>query len=645
MKTAEIGESAHALAGDGVRPGGRALRTRVRAGLQRGAVPLFFGALVLLFVGRGTLPGQALLPIDNLFLYPPWRAHAAEYGVELPHNPLIGDAILQNISWKRLAADSYAAGQFPLWNPYILSGQPFLATAQNGSLYPLGVLFYVLPLPQAYAWFIGLHLWIAAMGAYWLARTLGATRYGGTIAGATFAFSGFLVVSFLWPMVVSTAVWLPMLLAALERLIQGRRAVPLVVLGALIVGMQFLAGHLEMSLYLLITAGLYTALRLLAEVWRERHSRALVAGMLALAAVALGTGIAAVQLVPFAEVVSGNVRGGWSDYAETVGYALPRERLLTFVVPDYFGNPSHHTYLDLLEWEARSVEHVTPAGEARWDTEWGAQNYVEGTAYLGVLPLLLVVVGLTSRPQAGGRALGVVALLAVLLALGTPLYAVLYYLVPGVNQLHTPFRWLFPASLCLAILAGLGATALGASTQNCQFRAADAPRASRWGVRVGLVAALLGFTILGALVLLLLMGDSAMAAAGRVLSGSPDLRRGFGEARVLFSYQYVNFFGAALLLTASGIVVWLGSARRTPSMRALALILLVGDLFSFGMGFNTVSDTRYLDMVLPPIEAIRADPGLFRVVTYGEDDTLPANTNMLFGLQDIRGYDTIIQRD
>jgi O-antigen/teichoic acid export membrane protein len=58
-----------------------------------------------------------------------------------------------------------------------------------------------------------------------------------------------------------------------------------------------------------------------------------------------------------------------------------------------------------------------------------------------------------------------------------------------------------------------------------------------------------------------------------------------------------------------------------------------------------VADTRALGLVPPSIQAIREDPELFRVVTYGEDDTLPSNTNMLFGLQDIRGYDTIILRD
>ncbi|MDP8925225.1 MAG: YfhO family protein, partial [Chloroflexota bacterium] len=404
---------------------------------RRFAVPLLFAALALAFVGSALLPGRALLPIDNLFQFPPWRAYADDFGVEIPHNPLISDAILQNYSWKWLARESLARGELPLWNPYILSGQPFMAAGQNGALYPLGILFYVLPLASAYGWFIALHLWLGALFAYLFARTLGANPLGGVVAGVTFGFSGYLVVKILWPMVVSTAIWLPALLTIVELIVRQSAGAPwparrvplplLVALGALVVGLQFLAGHLEMSLYLLLTAGLYTALRLVGRLRAVGLWRTFVAGLAALMAVALGTGLAAILLVPFSEVIGANVRTGWSDYEETVGYALPRERAIAWLMPDYFGNPTHHTYVDVFGGETRPVEHQRPNGELRTDTEWGGHNYVEGTAYVGVLPLLLALVALARRPTGGAAALGLVAVISVLFAFGTPLYAVLFY--------------------------------------------------------------------------------------------------------------------------------------------------------------------------------------------------------------------------
>jgi O-antigen/teichoic acid export membrane protein len=62
-----------------------------------------------------------------------------------------------------------------------------------------------------------------------------------------------------------------------------------------------------------------------------------------------------------------------------------------------------------------------------------------------------------------GSAVWIFALLAVLsllFAFGTPLYALLYYGLPFWNQLHSPFRWIYPFTLSIAALAGLGTTYL-----------------------------------------------------------------------------------------------------------------------------------------------------------------------------------------
>ena len=86
--------------------------------------------------------------------------------------------------------------------------------------------------------------------------------------------------------------------------------------------------------------------------------------------------------------------------------------------------------------------------------------------------------------------------------------------------------------------------------------------------------------------------------------------------------------------------------RRLPLAGPLAVALLVVDLFSFGIGVQhrRGHPRRWISCPSPSPRS-RPIPDLFRIVTYGEDDTLPSNTNMLFGLQDVRGYDTIILRE
>src|SRR4051812_21969878 len=52
---------------------------------------------------------------------------------------------------RQYAADALRDGRFPLWNPDIFLGSPFYANAQTALLYPLNLVFLVLPVPAAYS--------------------------------------------------------------------------------------------------------------------------------------------------------------------------------------------------------------------------------------------------------------------------------------------------------------------------------------------------------------------------------------------------------------------------------------------------------------------------------------------------------------
>lgn len=219
---------------------------------------------------RQLAPERVLLPTDVPFQFAPYREAAVELGVVFPENPLVADTILQNYAWKQFAGEQWRQGRPPLWNPHILTGQPFLAAGQNASLYPLGAMFYILPLAEAYEAFAVLHFALAGIFMATFVRALGSGWLGAGIGGIAFALCGFLVVSVVWPMMVSTAIWLPLLLCAIEHIVAGRHGwrgtLGWIIVGAIVVCLQFLAGHLEISFYILATAGAYTLLRLLSFV-------------------------------------------------------------------------------------------------------------------------------------------------------------------------------------------------------------------------------------------------------------------------------------------------------------------------------------------------------------------------------------------
>ena len=670
------------------------------------AVCLGFVGLAALFLYQTLFTGRVLLPADNLYAYPPWDRYAAQFGISIPHNELLSDAVLQNYVWKKFVRDALAGGQIPFWNPYILAGEPFLAPGQAGVLYPLGLVFLVAPLAQAYSLYTALHLALAGIFTFAFLRAIGSSRFGAAVSGITFAFSGFMVVSFIWPMVIGVAVWLPLALLAAEKLIRliaeseqrtanSEQALPIsnqqsaispqspagarlikgilwAVVFASALGVQFLAGHMEISGYLLATTGFYVAGRLivasrhnLSQVRpglgsKEREARSekrpstllaihhsLLASLLLAGLVVVAAALAAPQLLPFGELAGQSFRASSVTYGQVVGWAYRPAQLVAFLMPDFFGNPTHHSYLDLLAAKEVAIT-ANSLGEPVQSIFWGAKNYIEGAGYVGILPLLLAALALLIRRDRYTWLFALLAMLSLALAFGTPVYGPLYSEVPGYNQLHTPFRWVFPYSFAVAVLAGLSASAVVEGRPAVRIPGKARMRAEGSARAIAIVAGLAlggGFILAAGLAAALPIGGPVFDLAQSVVQYSSALRHSFPDGRAFFFYEFRNFGLLALLLMASGALLTLLLFRRDRLVKAGALALIAADLFYFGMGFNTASDPKLLQFTPPAIKFLQEDGSLFRIASFGPGRALIPNAPMAFGIQDVRGYDSMILKD
>lgn len=241
------------------------------------------GALLMLLVlplilfWPVTLGSKTLLPIDNLYQWEPYRRFARQQGMTLPpHNPLLSDLVLQKLPWKQFVVQSLRARESPLWSPNLFTGTPFLAAGQHWALYPLSVLFNIMPLPRAHSLFVVLNLWLAGVSMYLFVRVLRQGSLPALIAGVTYQLSAFFLVSAVHVMIVAAAAWLPLLQAIIETVIRKQedrgceRYAPIgyVGLGAAILGMHVLVGHPEILLYTLIVVAYYALARLV-MLWRH----------------------------------------------------------------------------------------------------------------------------------------------------------------------------------------------------------------------------------------------------------------------------------------------------------------------------------------------------------------------------------------
>src|SRR6202008_413997 len=109
----------------------------------------------------------------------------------LPHTN-IGDLVTSFYPYRTLAARAVREGSVPLWNPYILSGAPFLAMAQSAIFYPLNFFYYVLPVPLAWSLGFVIRRVLAAFFTALFVRRIGGSAAGSIAAGLIFSFCGFL---------------------------------------------------------------------------------------------------------------------------------------------------------------------------------------------------------------------------------------------------------------------------------------------------------------------------------------------------------------------------------------------------------------------------------------------------------------------
>ncbi len=646
-------------------------------------VALALLALPLILFASVTLGGRTLLPSDNLLAVEPWRSAADQFGLSppiVPHNKLLDDLVLENYPWKKFIVESLRAGSLPLWNPYQFAGLPFLAAGQSSALYPFSAIFYVFPLPNAYGWFTVSQLFLAGLFTFLYLRLLGFTRVAAAFGAVVYELSLFMVVSVVFPMIIAGAAWLPLVLTAIELTVRQHPALggrpstwPWVIFGAGAIGMQILAGHVEMVYYTLLIAAAYSAWRLVGGHLAMRHAGepapaavirtgARAAALLALAF--FGIALGAIQFVPLLELVSHNFRSGSATYEQIVNWAYGWRQAIAFLVPNFYGNPSHHVYFDLFSW--RWTPATFNALRQPIDTiDWGIKNYVEGAAYVGILPLLLVPLGLAAwlrgRKAAGWlQPLGFfffLAFFALAFAFGTPLYQLIFWL-PGIDQLHSPFRWVWPLSLCVAVLSAAGIDYLYRRHAVARGSGSRAPLIARMfclGSEPALEVALAGLVVWGGLltaagVLVAWLGYDSLGISrlmDRLLVELAKANEAFADGRMFFSYEAPWLLRFAVVLIASGIVLRLSHARLTwrgrPIWGYLAIGVLAVDLLAAGWGFNPAADPRILAYVPPSVEFLKQDKSLFRFTTFDPHGLKPFNANLgwYFNLYDVRGYDSI----
>ncbi|MBI1877637.1 MAG: hypothetical protein HYR94_05300 [Chloroflexi bacterium] len=365
-------------------------------------------------------------------------------------------------------AEEWLAGRVPLWDPYRQAGVPMLAEPQIGVLYLLRALF-LSPLSPSLelSLFILLHLTLASLFTYILARSLQLSQAAATLAGLIFGCGGFLMAQVSNVNIMTGAVWLPLILSATIQVTRRRswppngykvsdgasklsfglrdQSLPLTrypwraaLLAGVPLALQIYTAHSQIVFYTLVTIAGYGLYRTCTDFLedsteiRRKLGYAMHTGLLVAVTIASGLLLAAPQLLPSGELLQFTLRSQNRGLELLTENSLPPLMWLNLLLPSAFGN-------NVIGFK-------------------GGDPFQEVFIYVGFMPLILAGVGLTCRRGLDRLFFLLLLAGAILLALGsyTPLYEYLIQYLPGFDLFRIPARWLMGVSLALAVLAGIG---------------------------------------------------------------------------------------------------------------------------------------------------------------------------------------------
>ena len=357
--------------------------------------------------------------------------------------PFFRDLVAYFYPIKFSVAESFKAGQLPLWEPRMATGFPILAEFQSAVFYPPSVIFYVVPFFAAIQFSYVFHYAVAALGSYVLLRSWKQPISLSIIGSILFSFGGTMVSLTNLLNHFQSAVWLPWLVYCWERAVKNKRWSDLVVFSMIAV-CQLLAGSPEVFAF--------SAALLVADIVRlcGKGQCGVVPcnlGWLSAAGLMI-IGIAMVQLLPTAELILQSRRDHAIPAIEALAWSLRPSALIGLLLPVLEPDTSLSVGVRLLLIDRLPLL---------------LSNYIGNIAVFGFCSWLI-------NAEVKERLIltGLIAV-SLLCAFGsyTPVYPELYKWFPGFHSIRFPEKFFF---ITFALLLFVTIRGTGALIHEANFR-------------------------------------------------------------------------------------------------------------------------------------------------------------------------------
>ncbi|MDP3983279.1 MAG: YfhO family protein [bacterium] len=551
--------------------------------------------------------GQVPFPSNLLVAYhSPWADYEWEgYPNGPPNKPIGFDNLKLFYPFRKFTTEQLSQGQIPLWNPYVFSGNIHLATYQSAVLYPLNVLYFVLPQIDAWSLLIVVQSIIAGIFTYLFLKKLSLSFKSSLFGTVLFVYSGWMTVWSQESLVIEhTALWLPMILYSIERLFSKYSYANwlLLVLG---LSLSILAGFLQMTIYSFFLAGLWILYR-----WKNKDRRQLKQLYPFIFGLLVAILLVGIYLVPAIEAFFGSPRGQVDAKFLFDDYLAEPWHLLTFLIPDFWGNPGAYNY-------------------------FGNGFYHESVIYFGIPGFMLALYALFSKcvsskynKMAFFKWTGITALL-----LGfSPIGWLLYYSRLPILSVIMPSRIFIVAVFSLSVLSAYGMEKF---------------LIEKWNKKVwlGIILSLTSiFAIAWGIIGLAKITNISAHIYKWYFPYLKAINDPFGNLAIV---SFRNTILSSLLFSATVIGIFTGGIKKYSVSRLSYYVLIVISLvssFYFANKYLYFSERKFVFPQVPVFTELQKIAGLDRVWGYG-NGYIEKNMLMYYGLYSPEGYDALFSQE
>lgn len=343
----------------------------------------------------------------------------------------LGDSQAFDLPLRVFFVNSLKNGEFPLWNPYILSGIPFLLIGSQGLINPSTLLFFIFSPELAMTYATVINIFLSGVFMYFFVFLISRQKISAFFAGLIYMYSG-LSANASMAIVINQELPLVPLVFITTRLFILQRKKIFLFLTAFLLALQFISGFPLVPYLTALGITIYYLLEL-KEKFRQKIFNFFIIAIFAF-------GFSAFLLFPQIEATLLSTRP-LLNYSYATSHSLHPLSLITFIFPHFYG-----------------------VGEIEIGFNTHNRNY------LGLIPLFIIVYVLFRKRNLIQKSLLILTILGFFLALGRyfPLYR-LFLLIPGLANFREPEFFILWYVFGGSIIAGIGLNYLISNIKKMKF--------------------------------------------------------------------------------------------------------------------------------------------------------------------------------